>query len=1051
MNWMKTLLAGAVLASANAAIPVSAQERPVLLRDSFPLGTGQGVLCQVQDRSLENPARQGMFDRSWVVVCRDSARPVGSVYSFADLATDPMPIVAGTRREAVQCDAAASATDIAGIERRNCQVAGTALGWSVFSARDGNRTYVAEGFAAYDSATLLALRSILTNRVVEGDIAVATTSVNDPVSFARIQAETLEPLQALAEGYRRNLGGEYAEAAAYFETLERRLANESGAAGDDNREINPGEFLVNRALQKSNLGDFAEAGLLFAQAAPLTAGDPLAARLQRNFEAIDLLNQGQWEAAVTRLDQALPMDTLEVDRNDRGIRITQPIAARLNNQNTGSSLLGFGNDVQLSPVERAAIIDAQANQLKGTAQRILGDLGTAETSLQSAYAEAIAVRDGRVTSITRLRAQILGELALIAEERGDFATAESYLVNGIALLRAQYPQRKAVSGAEARLGALYLRNGREEQALAIYREVIARAIGQRDAATGFANQLDPYFAALAPRVERDPQAAADFFRATQVLVRPGVAETQAILARELTARSDDASRLFRQSTDLAREIEQLRIRYQALANGEDSALSRQLRAELEPRIAELESEQLRTQATLSQYPEYRVVSQRALTLDDFRATLGPNEAYAKLAAVGSDLYMFYTDANSARAWRVPASERRLDEMVDTLRDSISLKLGGDVLTYPYELATARELFVDLFGPVAGDLAQVEHLVFEPDAAMLRLPVDILVTDDASVTRYQARLDADPDADEYNFTDVAWLGRTTRVSTAVSAQSFVDARGIAPSNARLEYLGMGRNAPLGSNPPAAILPQLADGGADCGWASAEWNNPIDDAELRSAREVIGADGSRLLVGEAFTDTALKQAAGLDEYRVLHFATHGLVTAPRPECPARPALLTSFGGEGSDGLLTFSEIFDLNLDADIVILSACDTAGGATIEATRSAGVGSGGGTALDGLVRAFVGAGSRTILASHWPVPDDYNATQRLIDGMFLRGRQAGVGKALRDSQVELMNDAETSHPFYWAGFAIIGDGERRLLEGVADGGATASAADVTGNTTLAAK
>ena len=122
-------------------------------------------------------------------------------------------------------------------------------------------------------------------------------------------------------------------------------------------------------------------------------------------------------------------------------------------------------------------------------------------------------------------------------------------------------------------------------------------------------------------------------------------------------------------------------------------------------------------------------------------------------------------------------------------------------------------------------------------------------------------------------------------------------------------------------------------------------------------------------------------------ILHFATHGLVTAPKPECPPRPALLTSFGdNEDSDGLLSFAEIFGLRIDADLVILSACDTAGSATIGATREAGVTSGGEFALDGLVRAFVGAGGRTVLASHWPVPDDFDATGRLIIGPVRRGQ-----------------------------------------------------------------
>jgi CHAT domain-containing protein len=181
------------------------------------------------------------------------------------------------------------------------------------------------------------------------------------------------------------------------------------------------------------------------------------------------------------------------------------------------------------------------------------------------------------------------------------------------------------------------------------------------------------------------------------------------------------------------------------------------------------------------------------------------------------------------------------------------------------------------------------------------------------------------------------------------------------------------------------------------------------------------------GGDFTDTDLRARADLADYRILHFATHGFVTAPRPECPARPALLTSFGGEDSDGLLSFQEIYDLKLNADVVILSACDTAGEANRAATREAGITTGGGSALDGLVRAFIGAGGRTVIASHWPAPEDFNATQRLISGLFREGVDRPLAFALRDAGRPLMDDALTSHPYYWADFAIIGDGAQPLV------------------------
>ena len=112
---------------------------------------------------------------------------------------------------------------------------------------------------------------------------------------------------------------------------------------------------------------------------------------------------------------------------------------------------------------------------------------------------------------------------------------------------------------------------------------------------------------------------------------------------------------------------------------------------------------------------------------------------------------------------------------------------------------------------------------------------------------------------------------------------------------------------------------------------------------------------------------------------------------------------------------------------MILSACDTAGMATIGASRDAGVTTGGNFALDGLVRAFVGAGARSVVASHWPVPDDYDATKRLIGGLLDAAPGVPIAQALEQAQEKLMDDPQTSHPFYWSAFIILGDGAKPLV------------------------
>ncbi len=1001
-----------------------AQGTPIALRDSFPIGSGDGTLCQVQDRSLENKAKQSMFDRSWAVVCRDSARPVGFVYAFRASEGDVLQRIAQHRNEAVSCPNQPQQAVVGGINRILCKFSDEPVSYSIFQEQRGNVSYVAEGLTVYDSATTLALNSIMSNKIVKGKIDVASTSIEDPFAFARVQALTLKPDQALAEGYRRNLSGNYAEAAAFFETLQQRTA------GLDDVDINPQEYFINRALQKSNLGEFAEADELFNRATALDSGSVVNQKLLRNFEAMHLLNQGRFEEAVTRINLPIAAAELQRDSLVTGLTITQPIAMRINGDDKTANLLGLNDDLKLTTVERGQIIDAQALQLIGTAQRIRGETAGAQTSLTTAYNQAVAVRDGRVTSITRLRTQILSELALIAESQGEFANAEQLLRNALELVELQYPETRAVNGAKAKLASYLLRQGKQSEARTYYREVVDSAIGKRSAVTGIANQLAPYFALMTA----DSAATEEFFKASQILVRPGVAETQAVLSRELSGGTDEASRLFRQSGNLDRNIERLRMRFTALGKVEQSSATRQRRNDLAAEIEELERSQQLTIVSLSQYPQYRAIAGNSIELTELRASMTDNEAYMRMAIVGNDVFIFYAEKEFATTYKAPLSASALDEKVDKLRASISAFENGQYVTYPFDMEASRSLFKDLMLPVSQRLTAKNHLIFEPDGAMLRLPINLLVVDDASVTDYLERVEQ-PDGDAFDYTGVRWLGTDTNISTAVSARGFADARKAPISKASRQYLGLGNNQPVQANTGVRSVRAAAGGlDAQCNWALNEWNNPISDAELVQARSIIGQGGSEILTGAAFSDDQILAKSDISDYRILHFATHGLVTAPKPSCPAKPALLTSFGGEKSDGLLAFDEIFDMKLDADIVILSACDTAGKASIKATREAGVSSGGGTALDGLVRSFIGAGSRSVLASHWPAPDDFQATERLIGGLFAKGQGQSVASALRTSQKELMDDPTTSHPYYWSGFAIIGDGSRPFLpDGTRDG------------------
>lgn len=1010
----------ALLAIIAGAVPAAAaKQRPLSVRDSFRIGTG-GVLCTAQNAPADTNLRT-MFDRGYAILCRDAASSVGSLYALRADGGEPLAALAAKRPAGLQCGAADSITidGLGAVSLIECRDDASGVARRLYSIAKGRTVYVAEGLGGYDSALRLGLVSIVTDRPATGEVQVATTSAGDPAAFARVQAGTLDTESALAEAYLRNNSGSYAESAEFFETLAQREGTAVARGG---------EYLANQALQESNLGNFPAAEALFSLAEQAIARrDGVTQRMQRNFRAIHQLNQKKPEAALAELEK--PVAPMSRDIGDDSIGagvITQGLADQINRENEAFDRIG-GIDNRLTPFERAEILDGQAEQLRGSALRAQGRLDEAKQRFGKALQSIANVRNGRVVSTAWLRSETLAEQAAIAETEGNYGGAEANLQEAVRIFETEYPQSPALLAARARLAAFLGRRGETDRAIALYGEVVKASETMPGSAVAMRNLLGPYFALLIDRADIDQQAVSALFDASQILQRPGVAQTQAVLARELSEGNDEASALFRLSVTRTREIARTSTEIARLAAKPDpDETDQQTLANARDALAALQTEQTALQSRLSEYPRYRVLAPQALTLADLRATLRPGETYYKLSLVGSDAYAVAITADGARAFRVGATTEELEADVALLRDSIVRLEDGAPVTYPFDVVLARKLYLSLFAPMHDGLVATKHLIFEPDGPMLQLPPNLLVIDQAGVDAYRKRI-ARPKADEFDFRGVAWLGRDRDVSIAVSPRAFADVRAIAPARGNMDYLGLGQNARPSLNPAAVSEWRKTEGG-DCGWPLPTWENPISPAELTLASGIVGQSRSTVLTGNAFSDTALTGRPDLADYRIIHFATHGLVTAPRPQCPARPALVTSFGGGESDGLLTFKEIYDLRLDADVVILSACDTAGMATVAVTREAGITTGGNFALDGLVRAFVGAGARSVVASHWPVPDDYDATKRLISGMFRAPQGSSMASALRTAQHGLMDDVDTSHPYYWSAFTIVGDGTRPLVK-----------------------
>jgi CHAT domain-containing protein/tetratricopeptide (TPR) repeat protein len=184
-------------------------------------------------------------------------------------------------------------------------------------------------------------------------------------------------------------------------------------------------------------------------------------------------------------------------------------------------------------------------------------------------------------------------------------------------------------------------------------------------------------------------------------------------------------------------------------------------------------------------------------------------------------------------------------------------------------------------------------------------------------------------------------------------------------------------------------------------------------LRGSREEAVAVRSldeKAFVAEDFLasrETILRH--NLASYRIIHFATHGILDEKHPERSGLILSLVDRKGEPQDGFLRLSDIYDFKLSADLVVLSSCDSSLGKDLSSEG-----------MIGLPRAFLRAGAKSVIATLWKVDDE--ATAKLMTHFYDHLRQGeGPASALRNAQLQLSRNEQWSHPYYWAAFVYQGD------------------------------
>ncbi len=347
---------------------------------------------------------------------------------------------------------------------------------------------------------------------------------------------------------------------------------------------------------------------------------------------------------------------------------------------------------------------------------------------------------------------------------------------------------------------------------------------------------------------------------------------------------------------------------------------------------------------------------------------------------------------------------------------------------PFDLNRSHELYEALFSTLGSRIAG-KRLIVVPTGALATLPFQVLVTEPPD-----PKLKGDERTRK-----AAWLIRQQPITVLPSVASLEALRKAVPKGrATQPFIGIGNpllDGPPGEATQAATLarsktacpseaPKLAmnlprpSRGAPAGTASVSGLLPLPETadELCAIATALDVGQDDVLLGPRATKQAvlgLSRSGALDAFAIVHFATHGLVAGELADL-AEPALaLTPTGNAATDnGLLTASDIAGLRLNADWVVLSSCNTAGGSADDKE-----------AFSGLARAFFLAGTRALMVSHWPVYSD--AAVALTTGTY-KALQAtptiGRAEALRQSMTALLDQGgPASRPAYWAPFVVVGE------------------------------
>ena len=822
------------------------------------------------------------------------------------------------------------------------------------------------------------------NALLASRLAAAAFSSGDVGQYEALMAAGLRANQE--ENF---VGAEQAYRAA--------LQVQQKAIGRDNP--NTAVTMMRLAVQQANLHHYGEADSLFKQAAALAprSADPLAVAELHYDQGLGEVDQGHWAEALAQFRQAdatyaakLPPEVLsgEVAAGVRPVNL-QPLVS--------SSI------PVLDATQESALIGViESRRYQGIALRGLGQDAESAAMIRNAQAIATA-QDLRQPSLT---ARLSRSAAATAEAAREEDRAQLGFARSAADFDIAVPGSRPVAETLLLHAASLAASGDTGDALPSCRQA-AKLLRQLQIGTSIqllAPCLDIY---QAEAHGTDQRLLSEMFEAAELVQGSVTSQQIAQASARLAAGAHDphVTDAIRRRQDAALKLADLlrdRELRAAAANGQMPGidLSRVLQgADLDAAIEKAQAELADSDAALqAAAPQYGQLVQQVVTSDDIMRVLHPDEAFASIVIAPNGTWTFVLRGGHISVGRSTVAAGEIATLVTRIRAT------AEDPRKPFDVQDDHALYAATLGTQAQALSGVTALIVAPNGPLLAMPFGVLLTGPAA---------------EDHLGDAPWLVKQMSVSHVPAPANFVSLRKLGPATGATPWFGMGDFRPVTLAQADRTFPS-----ANCRQSARLFAGlpplPATGRELNAARELLGGSPQDELLGAAYTARAVQHAA-LSNVRVLHFASHALLPSDLA-CLDQPAIVTSAPAGSPDAtgaLLTASDVVNIKLDAQLVILSACNTGGG-----DRT------GGESLSGLARAFFYAGARAMIVTHWEIDD--RATTFIVATTLKHLREGdggGPAGSLRLAQLEILHGAASgataaglAHPYYWAPFALVGEG-----------------------------